>query len=47
VSRLARGELRSVARATTKKSVVAQESHADSQPSLFDNDPPSGPTPEE
>jgi exodeoxyribonuclease VII large subunit len=42
VSRLARGELRSVARATTKKPVAAQEGSADSQPSLFDKDPPSG-----
>jgi exodeoxyribonuclease VII large subunit len=47
VSRLARGELRSVARATPKRSMAAQESPADSQASLFDNDQPSGPTPEE
>jgi hypothetical protein len=39
MSRLALGELRSVARATTKKPVAADESSADSQPSLFDKDP--------
>ncbi len=47
VSRLARGELRSVARGTRKKAVAPEDGSADPQPSLFANDPPSGHTPEE
>ncbi|MCK5377504.1 MAG: exodeoxyribonuclease VII large subunit [Acidobacteria bacterium] len=46
VTRLARGELRSLVRAATKRPAAAQPATG-RQPSLFDDDPDSGPTPEE